>query len=73
LPDGLFPNQKSPFGHILEASESKVLVNFAALWNVLQPLGMFNGQVGIFCNQLVIFCPFWYVAPRKILQPWLRA
>jgi hypothetical protein len=34
-----------------------------AIWYILWP-------IGIFCGHLLKFCPFWYVVPRKIWQPW---
>jgi hypothetical protein len=43
-----------------------MLVNFSAVWSVLQPFVMFCGHsVWLFG----IFFLFWYVVPRKIWQP----
>jgi hypothetical protein len=69
LPDGLFSNQKSQFGYILEGLAMENLgvsfdrlVYFTAMGNILGPFG-------IFCVHLVYFSPFWYFVPRKIWQP----
>jgi hypothetical protein len=69
LPDGIFSDQKSQFGQILEGLALEdvgicydhlvlfyvCLVYSVAIWSSLWPFG--------------IFFPFWYVAPRKIWQP----
>jgi hypothetical protein len=34
-----------------------------SIWYILQPFGIFSGY-------LLQFFPFWYVAARKIWQPW---
>jgi hypothetical protein len=39
---------------------------FTTIWQILCPSG-------ILCGHLVYISPFWYVVPRKIWQPWLRA
>jgi hypothetical protein len=69
LPDGIFSNQKSQFGYILEvlAMEDvgifyEHLAYFNAIWYILRSFSLFRGY-------LVYFFPFWYVAPRKIWQP----
>jgi hypothetical protein len=36
---------------------------YALAWYILWQVGTFYGHFGI-------FFPFWYVAPRKIWQPW---
>jgi hypothetical protein len=48
LPDGLFSNQKSQFGYILEGHAIEEVdifyghvVYFVAIWYILQPLGIF--------------------------------
>jgi hypothetical protein len=63
LPDGLFSNQKSQFGKILDglAMENLVifcdhLVYFTAIGNILWLFGIFGGT-------LVYFSPFWYFGP----------
>jgi hypothetical protein len=33
LPDGIFGNQNSQFGYILEGHEMEMLVHFMAIWN----------------------------------------
>jgi hypothetical protein len=69
LPDGLFSNQKSKFGLILEGLLMENLgifydhlVYFTAIANIL-------GTFGIFCGNLVYLPLFWYFGPRKIWQP----
>jgi hypothetical protein len=69
LPDGLFSNQKSQFGSILDGLAKENLdifydhfVYFTAIGNILWPFG-------IFCGNLVYLSPFWYFGPRKIWQP----
>jgi hypothetical protein len=69
LPDGIFSNQKSKFGLILEDL-------------AMEDVGIFYGQLvyftailwqfGILHGHLVYFSPTWYVVPRKIWQPWLQ-
>jgi hypothetical protein len=40
-----------------------------AIWNILQPFGMFYCHlVYMFCGNLVSPPPIWYFAPRKIWQ-----
>jgi hypothetical protein len=70
LPDGLFSNQKSQFGKILEDLRLENVdvfyghlkyfidirdITYMAIWYILCLLGT--------------FFPFWYQAPRKIWQP----
>jgi hypothetical protein len=69
LPDGVFSNQKSLFGHILECHKIDHvgifcghLEYFTTIWHVSWPFG-------VFCGSLVNFSPFWSVVPRKIWQP----
>jgi hypothetical protein len=69
LPEGLFSNQKSQFGKILEGlGMEKVGVFFihlkyiTAIWYILWPFG---NLVAIW----YIFPPFWYIVSRKIWQP----
>jgi hypothetical protein len=68
LPDGIFFNQNSQFGSILEGLAREDVgifyghfVYFTAKWYILCPFGTF-------CGRLVYFPPFWYVAPRRIWQ-----
>jgi hypothetical protein len=56
LPDGLFSNQKSKFGHISEGLRN-------------ENVGIFDSHlIYLISGQLVIFFTFWYVEPRKIWQ-----
>jgi hypothetical protein len=71
LPDGLFSNQKSQFGQILEGlAKEKLclfydhLVYLNAIENILCPFG-------IFCGSLVYFPHFGIFVPRKIWQHWI--
>jgi hypothetical protein len=70
LPDGLFLNQKSKFGYILEGLGMEnvsifydQLEYFMAIWHNLC-------QFGIVCGHLVYFYHFGIFGPRKIWQPW---
>jgi hypothetical protein len=72
LPDGIFWNQKSQFGYILECLTMKDVakfycssVYFTAFPNILFPFCTFCGHFGI-------YFPFWYVVPRKIWHPCFR-
>jgi hypothetical protein len=69
LPDGIFSNQKSQFGQILEGLGMKKdgiffghLKYITAIWYIFWPFG----------NLLAVwhlFPPFWYTVSRKIWQP----
>jgi hypothetical protein len=52
-------------GNFWRALQWKVLAYFMDICSILQPFG-------IFCGNLVHFHPFWYVATRKIWQPCVR-
>jgi hypothetical protein len=46
LPDGIFSNQKSQFGEILEAlGIEKVGIYSTAIWYILRPFGKFYGHL----------------------------
>jgi hypothetical protein len=69
LPGGLFSNQKSQFGQILDGlvMEDVVifyghLVHFTVFYYISWTFGTVRGN-------LVHFFPFWYFVPRKIWQP----
>jgi hypothetical protein len=71
LPDGMFSNQKSQFGKILEGLAMEDdglfyghLVHFTVVCYILLTFGIVRGN-------LVYFPPFWYFVPRKIWQPWV--
>jgi hypothetical protein len=62
LPDGIFSNQKSKFGLILECLAIKDVCKFysqfaylTAIWPILWPFGIFCGHFGIFVVILVYF------------------
>jgi hypothetical protein len=66
LPDGIFPNQKSHFGYILEDLAMEDVGAFMAIWSIMLPFGICYGY-------LVYFLPFWYVVPKKSGNPvWNR-
>jgi hypothetical protein len=64
LPDGIFPNQKSQFGLILQALAMEDvgifygnLDYFTAIWSILRPFG-------ISCGHWVDFIFIWYIFYR---------
>jgi hypothetical protein len=70
LPDGLFSNQKSKFGYILEGLALEDvgifyghLIHFRVFCYILWTLGRFRAN-------LVYYSPLWYFVRRKIWQPW---
>jgi hypothetical protein len=72
LPDGLFSNQKSQFGQILEGIELKAagilyghLVNFPSIWYILR-------HFGIFCGNLVYILRFGILYHEKSGNPDVR-
>jgi hypothetical protein len=72
LPDGLFSQQKSQFGYILEGLEMKHVgvfydtsEYFMAIWYILWPFG-------IVCGHLVYFSRIGMFRPREIWQPWFH-
>jgi hypothetical protein len=69
LPGGLFPDQKSQFGKLLEGLRWEyvdifygLLEYFIGIWDILWPFGTF-------CVPLVHFFRFWHHVPRTIWQP----
>jgi hypothetical protein len=69
LPDGLFSNQKSLFGYILEGPGTENVCIFMTIWNILWPYSKLNGTlVYLVWGNLVYFSPFWYVWTEKIWQ-----
>jgi hypothetical protein len=64
LPDGLFSNQQSQFGKILEGLA--MLVYFMTIWSILWPLEIFYmWPFGIFCGNLVFFPRFGILDQEK--------
>jgi hypothetical protein len=57
LPDRAFSNQKSIFGYILPWNRPRWYTYFAAIYNILQPFGLFHGH-------LVFFVVLWQIFPR---------
>jgi hypothetical protein len=45
LPDGLFSNQKSQYGYILEGRGMETVGSFMTIWNILRPFGKFIGSL----------------------------
>jgi hypothetical protein len=68
MPDGLFSNQKSQFGQILEGLAMENVRNFVSIV-YFSAIGNMLWLFCIFCGHLVYFPPFWCVVPRKIWQP----
>jgi hypothetical protein len=60
----IFKTKNPNLGTFFSVLQGKMLVKFMAIWSILLPFRIFCGHFGI-------FYPFWYVAPRKIWQPWL--
>jgi hypothetical protein len=63
LQDGLFSNQKSKFGYILEALECKMLLYFITIWNYFTALWYNVWPLGIVCGHLVYFSRFGIFGP----------
>jgi hypothetical protein len=70
LPDSIFSNKKSQFGLILECLAMNDVGKFMTIWSILR---IFYCHLVYFVVILVYFFKFWYVTPRKILQPCLSA
>jgi hypothetical protein len=68
----LLSNQKS---QLVKKSSGPLI---GKCWNILWPFEIFYGYLGYFMTIRNILCSFgtffqfWYHAPRKIWQPWLR-
>jgi hypothetical protein len=60
LPDGMFSNQKSKFGHILEGLANEDVGIFSALLSILSILQQMLYFMAIWCIYLVVF---WYIFP----------
>jgi hypothetical protein len=67
-PDGIFSNQKSQFGVILEGVAMKDVGIFMAILSILWP-NCNSWSFGAFCGHLVYFSRFGNVVSRKIWQP----
>jgi hypothetical protein len=61
----IFKTKNPNLGTFFSVLQGKMLVKFMAIWSILLPFRIFCGHFGI-------FYPFWYVAPRKIWQPWWK-
>jgi hypothetical protein len=61
LPDGMFSNQKSKFGHILEGLANEDVGIFSALLSILSILQQMLYFMAIWCIYLVVF---WYIFSR---------
>jgi hypothetical protein len=60
LPDGIFANQKSQFGHNLEGLEMEICCYiFLAIWTILWPFGIGYGHFVILWSFGIVY-PFWY-------------
>jgi hypothetical protein len=69
LPDGLFSNQKSQFGHILEGFETENVFIFYDNMECLMAIWYNLWQFGIVCGHWVYFFHIGMFGPRKIWQP----
>jgi hypothetical protein len=68
-----FQTKNPNLGKFSGALELKMLEYFIVIWNILQPFGTYIlWPSGRFCDNLVYFSPVWYIASRKICQPWLQ-
>jgi hypothetical protein len=75
LPDGLFSNQKSQFGKMLEDLGMENVCKFydhleyfTAIWYKLWPFGLVRGHLlYVVCGHLVYFFPIWHVWTKKYL------
>jgi hypothetical protein len=64
LPDGLFSNQKSKFGFILNGLQWKILVYFVTIWSILWPFDMFYLHLVYFIYiWSTYFMAIWYILP----------
>jgi hypothetical protein len=72
LPDGLFSDQKSQFGYILDGlTMEDVCVIYVWTFSLLcEHLIYYKGHLVYFMVIWCIFSPFWCIVPRKIWQPW---
>jgi hypothetical protein len=57
---------QTPFGYILEGLVMEDVCVFYGHLVYLWPIGKFYGTLVHF---VVIYSPFWYIAPRNIWQP----
>jgi hypothetical protein len=69
-----FQTQNPYLGMFWSALEYTSLAYFVAIRNILQTFGMLHGHLVYFVANLVYFVDilvyFWFVASRKIWQPW---
>jgi hypothetical protein len=68
LPDGIFSNQKSQFGQILECLAIKDVGKIYGHLVYFTDISYIFGPFGTKCGHFGIFFTFWYVVPRKIWQ-----
>jgi hypothetical protein len=69
LPDGLFSNQKSQFGYILEGLGIENVIIFCDHLDYFMAIRYNLWQFGTACGHLVYFSHFGMFGPRKIWQP----
>jgi hypothetical protein len=70
LPDGVFSNQKSQFGKILEGLRMETVgVFYSHLDCTYYALLVYFMVISLFCGNLVWFSPIWFIVSRKIWQP----
>jgi hypothetical protein len=73
LPNGVFLYRKSQLGYIFEGLRMKNDADLLIPLTFLLPFGIFYGNSVYFVIILVYsYYTFWYAAPRKIWQPWMK-
>jgi hypothetical protein len=68
-----FQTQNPNLGKFWKAFDTKMLIYFMDIWNILQTLGKFNDHLVHFVLIWYILSGFWYHAPRKYGNPGLYA
>jgi hypothetical protein len=69
LPDGIFSNQKSQFGQILEGHGMEDVVIFVTILSILLPFGIFYGHSAYLPPFRCIFSRFGMLHPEKSGSP----
>jgi hypothetical protein len=66
LPDGIFPQQNTQYGYILEGlgiENVGIFVTIHGHWVILWM------DIGKFCSHLVYISRFWYIVPKQSGNP----
>jgi hypothetical protein len=64
-----FLTKSHNLGKFWRILQRKMLVHLMVIWSIFKSFGKVWGHFVSFVAICYIF-PFWYVAPRKIWQPW---